>query len=209
MKVIGMNDPNGPLPQPEVARLARESAGCERCPLYARATQLVFGEGPAHAPVMFVGEQPGDQEDRIGRPFVGPAGGVLDAALQEAGLARSQSYVTNVVKHFKWEPQGKRRLHKHPNRYEIEQCRWWLDKELLAVDPKLVVALGAFAASALMRRPVVLRRERGRLLRWADGRDGLATIHPSAVLRAPHGAKRALMLQDFIADLKVVVSLAT
>ena len=114
-----------------------------------------------------------------------------------------------MVKHFKWEPQGKRRLHKHPNRYETEQCRWWLDQELLAVDPKLVVALGAFAASALMKRLVVLRRERGKLLQWADGRNGLATIHPSAVLRAPDSTARALMLQDFIADLKVVVSLAT
>jgi uracil-DNA glycosylase len=142
------------------------------------------------------------------RQAVRRAGGVLDVALQEAGLARSQSYVTNVVKHFKWEPRGKRRLHKHPNRHETEQCRWWLDKELLAVDPKLVVALGAFAASALMRRPVVLRRERGKLLQWADGRSGLATIHPSAVLRAPDGAARALMLQGFIADLKAVVSLA-
>ncbi|HTO79154.1 MAG TPA: UdgX family uracil-DNA binding protein [Methylocystis sp.] len=203
-----MFEPGGPRPHPDVGRLAKEAASCERCPLYARATQLVFGEGPAHAPVMFVGEQPGDQEDRSGRPFVGPAGGVLDTALREAGLARSQSYVTNVVKHFKWEEQGKRRLHKRPNRYETEQCRWWLDQELLAIDPKLIVALGAFASSALMKRPVVLRRERGKLLQWADGRSGLATIHPSAVLRAPDSAARALMLQDFIADLEVVVSFA-
>ena len=202
-----MVDPR-PFPRPDLEQLAEESAGCERCPLYAHATQVVFGEGPAHAPVMFVGEQPGDQEDRSGRPFVGPAGGVLDTALQKAGLARSQTYVTNVVKHFKWEPQGKRRLHKHPNRHETEQCRWWLDQELLAVDPKIVVALGAFAASALMRRPVVLLRERGRLLQWADGRNGLATVHPSAVLRAPDSAARAQMLQNLIADLKVVASLA-
>jgi uracil-DNA glycosylase family 4 len=131
------------------------------------------------------------------RQAVGPAGGVLDGALRQSGLERSQSYVTNVVKHFKWEPQGKRRLHKHPSRYEIEQCRWWLDKEMLAVDPKLVVAPGAFAACALMKRPVV--RERGKLLQWADGRNGLATIHPAAVLRAHDGEAREQMLQEFIA----------
>jgi uracil-DNA glycosylase len=129
-------------------------------------------------------------------------------ALKAAGVERSATYVTNIVKHFKWEQQGKRRLHKHPSHYEIEQCRWWLDQEFAAVEPKLVVALGVTAASALMKRPVVLTRERGRLLRLADGRNGLATIHPSAVLRMPDEAVRANAMNGFVADLKVAVALA-
>jgi uracil-DNA glycosylase len=168
-----------------LAQLAEEAARCVRCPLFRNATQVVFGEGPADAQVLMIGEQPGDQEDRVGRPFVGPAGQVLDRPLEQAGLTRSAVYITNTVKHFKHEQRGKRRLHKRPNRYDIDQCRWWLDCELAAIEPKLVVALGATAASALMGRAVVLARERGRLLRWRDGRAGLATIHPSAVLRMP------------------------
>jgi DNA polymerase len=156
---------------------------------------------------MMVGEQPGDQEDRTGRPFVGPAGRVLDKALKEVGLDRESVYVTNAVKHFKFQQRGKRRLHKHPKRYEIEQCRWWLDREFAAIDPRFVIALGATAASALMGRAVILARERGRLLRWQDGRAGLATIHPSAVLRMPDDAARSRALADFIKDLRVALAL--
>lgn len=190
-----------------LAELADEAAHCERCPLYRNATQTVFGEGPTDAPVVMVGEQPGDQEDRMGRPFVGPAGLVLDQALEAAGLDRGAVFVTNAVKHFKYEQSGKRRLHKQPNRYEVEQCRWWLDRELALVEPKLVVALGATAARALMRRTVVLKRDRGRLLRWADGRRGLATIHPSAVLRARDSEARHAALASLVSDLREAVLL--
>jgi uracil-DNA glycosylase len=189
------------------ARLAEEAAQCVRCPLFRIATQVVFGEGPADAEVMMIGEQPGDQEDRAGRPFVGPAGHVLDRALKEAGLYRGAVYITNAVKHFKHEQRGKRRLHKRPNRYEIEQCRWWLDREFAAIEPKLVIALGATAASALMGRAVVLARERGRLLRWRDGRAGLATIHPSAVLRMPDESARTEALEGFTHDLRLAHTL--
>jgi uracil-DNA glycosylase len=207
MKVIGMLDLNGAPFAPEVARLAEESACCDRCPLFARANHVVFGEGPTHLRSCSLASSQGIRRTAAAGPLSDPRA-ALDAGLRDSGWARSQSYVTNVVKHFKWEPQGKRRLHKHPSRYEIEQCRWWLHKEMLAVDPKLVVALGAFAASALMKPPVVLHRERPKLLRCSDGRSGLATIHPAAVLRAPDGAARTLMLEEFIADLRVVGSLA-
>jgi len=149
-----------------------------------------------------VGEQPGDQEDREGRPFVGPAGRILDLALEEVGLNRRSIYVTNAVKHFKHEQRGKRRIHKHPNREEVKQCRWWLDQELELVKPKLVVALGAVAASALLGRTVVLMRQRGRLLHWADGCRGLATIHPSAVLRMPDEASRHSALAGLVSDFR-------
>ncbi len=188
--------------------IAEEAAQCQRCSLYQHATQVVFGEGSIPALLMMIGEQPGDQEDREGRPFVGPAGRMLDAALRELKLDRRLIYLTNAVKHFKHELRGKRRLHKHPNRYEIEQCRWWLDQEFLLVRPKLVIALGAVAAAALMGRPVVLARERGRLLRWADGRQGLATIHPSAILRMPDEASRHDAYSRFVDDLRQAVVLA-
>jgi len=151
---------------------------------------------------MMVGEQPGDQEDREGRPFVGPAGRILDLALEEVGLNRRSIYVTNAVKHFKHEQRGKRRIHKHPNREEVKQCRWWLDQELELVKPKLVVALGAVAASALSGRTVVLMRQRGRLLHWAGGCRGLATIHPSAVLRMPDEASRHSALAGLVSDFR-------
>lgn len=134
----------------ELCRVASEAAHCERCPLYRDATQVVFGEGPVGALIMLVGEQPGDQEDRVGRPFVGPAGHILDQALADVGLERGSAYVTNAVKHFKHEQRGKRRLHKRPNRDEVKACRWWLDQEFALVRPKLVVALGATAAHAIL-----------------------------------------------------------
>jgi uracil-DNA glycosylase len=151
-----------------LAELADDASRCQRCPLFRHATQTVFGEGPANAQLMMVGEQPGDVEDREGHPFVGPAGRILDRALQKAGLDRRAIYVTNAVKHFKHEQRGKRRLHKRPNPDEVEKCRWWLEKELALVNPRLVIGLGALAAQALMGRKVILSRERGRLLRWAN-----------------------------------------
>jgi DNA polymerase len=188
--------------------IAEEAAKCQRCSLYQHATQVVFGEGSIPALLMMVGEQPGDQEDREGRPFVGPAGRMLDAALGELKLDRRLIYVTNAVKHFKHEQRGKRRIHRHPNRFELEQCRWWLNQEFLLVRPKLVIALGAVAAAALMDRSVVLARERGSLLRWADGRQGLATIHPSAILRMPDETSRHAAYSRFVEDLRQAVVLA-
>jgi uracil-DNA glycosylase family protein len=157
---------------------------------------------------MLVGEQPGDAEDRAGRPFVGPAGQLLDQALHEIGLDRRSVYVTNAVKHFKYEQRGKRRIHKQPNRYEVQRCRWWLDRELALVKPKLVVALGLTAARELTGRAVILARERGKLLPFANGLGLLVTIHPSAVLRMPDHAARQQALTSLTEDLKQAVSLA-
>jgi uracil-DNA glycosylase family protein len=170
----------------DLSNVEEAAAHCTRCPLYLNATQTVFGEGPATAAIMMVGEQPGDKEDIAGRPFVGPAGQLLDRALAEI-----VAYVTNAVKHFKNEPRGKRRLHKRLDRGEIQACPWWLDLELGVVKPKLVVALGATAAFALMGRTLVLARERGRLLRWSDGRAGLATIHPPRFSKCPTSLRDA------------------
>jgi uracil-DNA glycosylase family protein len=191
-----------------LSNVEEAAAACTRCPLYLNASQTVFGEGPAPAAIMMVGEQPGDKEDIAGRPFVGPAGQLLDRALAEIGLDRGSVYVTNAVKHFKNEPRGKRRLHKRPGRGEIQACRWWLDLELDAVKPKLVVALGATAAFALMGRTLVLARERGRPLRWLDGRAGLATIHPSAILRMPDEAERREAFSALADDLREALRLS-
>src|SRR3954464_5473862 len=153
---------------------------CHRCPLYRNATQAVPGEGPNHARVMLVGEQPGDKEDHAGKPFVGPAGRLLDQALSDAGIPRRETFVTNAVKHFKFEPRGKRRLHKKPNAYEIERCHWWLEQERAIVQPELIVALGATAARSLMGRTVTITKLRGEVQALADGTQLLVTIHPSA-----------------------------
>jgi uracil-DNA glycosylase family protein len=190
-----------------LSKIGEEAAHCTRCPLYLNATQTVFGEGPVTAAMMMVGEQPGDKEDIAGRPFVGPAGQMLDRALAEIGLDRGSVYVTNAVKHFKNEQRGKRRLHKRPDSREIQACRWWLDLEIDALKPKFVVALGATAAFALMGRTLVLARERGRLLRWSDGRAGLATIHPSAILRMRGEAERREAFSGFAGDLREAVRL--
>jgi uracil-DNA glycosylase family protein len=163
--------------------LAAEAAGCTRCDLYKNAIQTVFGEGPADAALMLVGEQPGDQEDLAGRPFVGPAGKVLDRALEAAGLDRAEIYITNAVKHFKNEPRGKRRLHKKPDTSEIAACRWWLDHELELVQPAIAVALGATAARGLLRKAMTINANRGRLLELPGGTKGLITVHPSYLLR--------------------------
>lgn len=186
----------------ELAQIAQAIACCERCPLYIDATQAVIGEGPAPAAIMLVGEQPGDQEDRAGRPFVGPAGRLLDRALRESGLDRSNVFVTNVVKHFKHEQRGKRRIHKQPSRYEVRQCRWWLDREIAIVRPKLVVALGTTAAREIAGRPITISRERGRLIRIDDEWNALATNHPAAILRIREETSRNDAYVAFIADLK-------
>ena len=189
----------------QLRKVAAEAAHCERCPLYRDATQTVFGEGPIGALIMLVGEQPGDQEDRAGRPFVGPAGRVLDEGLAAAGLDRAATYVTNAVKHFKHEERGKRRLHKHPDRGEVQACRWWLDRELALVRPKLVVALGAIAAREILQRPVVLAKTRGKVFSFADRHRALATMHPSAILRMRDEASRRQAFARFVDDLREAV----
>jgi uracil-DNA glycosylase len=200
-----------PIAKPSASKLAkaaREAKSCTRCSLYKNATQTVFGEGPVGARLMLVGEQPGDQEDLAGRPFVGPAGRMLDRALRDVGVDRTQVYVTNVVKHFKNEPRGKRRLHKKPSRHEVEVCKVWFDQELALVQPRFVVALGVTAASALMGKAVTLSRTRGKIVTFADGRQGLVTIHPSAILRAPDEAGRRTAYAGLVKDLKLLAKSA-
>lgn len=184
---------------------------CRGCPLWKIGTQTVFGEGPGHARVVFVGEQPGDREDLEGKPFVGPAGRLLDEALGSAGIDRSVVYVTNAVKHFKWEPVGKRRLHKKPSAREIAACRPWLDAELEALEPEVVVALGATAAQDLMGASFRVTRDRGRVFRDVAFSNVtihafVATVHPSSILRGDP-AERAAALAAFVADLKIVAKL--
>jgi uracil-DNA glycosylase family protein len=181
---------------------------CRRCPLYRNATQAVPGEGPSHAKVMLVGEQPGDKEDLAGKPFVGPAGRVLDSALADAGIPRDETLVTNAVKHFKFEPRGKRRLHKKPNAYEIERCHWWLEQERAIVKPEIVVALGATAARSLMGRTVTIGKVRGETLKLADGTQLVVTIHPSALLRTQDEAGKRAGYAAFVKDLERVARLA-
>lgn len=186
-----------------LAGLRASAKGCTRCPLHAPATQTVFGEGPPDAPVIFVGEQPGDQEDLAGRPFVGPAGQLFDRALAEAGLDRRRVYVTNAVKHFKFVLRGKRRIHQKPDAGEIEACKWWLTEELRLIRPRLAVALGATAARALTGRTVTIGRERGRLTSLAD-LPGLITVHPSYLLRLPDKAAQKAEYGRFVEELAMV-----
>ena len=188
-------------PMPTIEQLRRDAAGCTRCDLYLTGTQVVFGEGSPKAGVVLVGEQPGDQEDRAGRPFVGPAGKLLDRALAEAGIDRSQVYVTNAVKHFKWVARGKRRIHQKPNAAEIAACRLWLDGELAALEPRVLVALGATAAQALYGRSFRVTKSRGVPVETPLAPLAFATIHPSAVLRAED---REGEFQGLVDDLKVV-----
>lgn len=185
--------------------LAAAEAACRRCPLYKNATQVVPGEGLKRARLMLVGEQPGDQEDKQGRPFVGPAGRVLAEGLEDAGIARKDTFITNAVKHFKWEPRGKRRLHKRPNPYEIEQCRWWLDLERQLVKPEIVVALGATALHSLFGKGIPVKSVRGRVLDMADGGRLLATVHPSYILRIQDEADKQAQYRQFVSDLKACV----
>jgi uracil-DNA glycosylase family protein len=186
------------LPNLQVA-----SKRCEGCDLYKLGTQTVFGDGAAHARVMFVGEQPGDKEDLSGKPFVGPAGALLDKALLAAGIDRKQVYVTNAVKHFKWEPRGKRRIHKKPSSLEIAACRPWLDSEIEVVRPDVVVCLGATAAQALLGRTFKVTQRRGEVIEQ-DGQNFVATVHPSSILRAPDEETRHEEMERFIEDLKQV-----
>jgi len=170
-------------PEKALKLLRVEARGCTRCDLYKNATQTVFGEGPADASLMLIGEQPGDQEDLAGLPFVGPAGQLFDRALEEAGIDRARVYVTNAVKHFKFEPRGKRRIHKKPSNNEIEACRWWLDNELDLVQPAVAVAMGATAARGLMRKAMSINANRGRLIPLSDATQAVITVHPSYLLR--------------------------
>ena len=190
--------------QPTVDALRDAAARCTGCDLYKDATPTVFGEGPERAQIMLVGEQPGDAEDLAGHPFVGPAGRLLDRCLVEARIDRKQTYVTNVVKHFKWVPRGPRRIHSKPSAVEIEACFPWLEAEISVVKPQVVVALGATAAQALFGRAFRVTRDRGRLVPFALAPRALATVHPSALLRAPDEETRRREIERFIDDLRQV-----
>jgi DNA polymerase len=188
--------------QPSLPGLKEAAAGCQACDLYKTGTQTVFGEGAAHARVMFIGEQPGDREDMEGKPFVGPAGRVLDEALVAAGIDRTRVYVTNAVKHFKWKPAGKRRLHQKPNAAEISACRPWLDAEIAVVRPAYLVLLGATAAQGILGRDFRVTTQRGQFLDRPGLPTMMATVHPSSILRAPDDESRELEMQAFIRDLR-------
>jgi DNA polymerase len=193
--------------RPTLSKLREAAAGCRRCHLWERGTQTVFGEGRARASVLLVGEQPGNDEDLEGRPFVGPAGRVLDEGLEEAGIDRREAYVTNAVKHFKWEPRGKRRIHQKPNWTEMTACRLWLEGELAVVKPEIVVALGATAAQTLLGRSFRVTKQRGVPVESELHPRVVATVHPSSILRAPDAEARRAAMEDFVSDLRVVAKL--
>jgi uracil-DNA glycosylase len=188
--------------------LAEAEAACTRCPLYRDATQAVPGEGPRQAPFMLVGEQPGDKEDLAGKPFVGPAGRMLDQALADAGIARDETFVTNAVKHFKHEMRGKRRLHKRPNNYEIERCKIWLDRERELVEPTIIIALGVTATRSLIGKTVTIAKMRKTPVDMADGTRLVVTIHPSALLRIKDEADKRAAYGEFVTDLKAAKAAA-
>ncbi|WP_315779706.1 UdgX family uracil-DNA binding protein [Bradyrhizobium sp. SZCCHNPS1003] len=190
----------------DLETLHEEAAGCRACPLWKDATQTVFGEGPAHAPLMLVGEQPGDKEDLTGHPFVGPAGQILDRALAEAGIDRAKVYVTNAVKHFKFVPRGKIRLHQKPNTPEIKACRQWYERELATVRPALVVALGATAAQSVFGRITPVNKSRGHVVDLPDGPKAMVTVHPSYLLRLPDADAKAREYERFVEDLKIAAA---
>ena len=201
--------PGQPVPElipdrPSIPKVRTIAKGCKACDLYKRGTQTVFGEGHPRADVMLVGEQPGDAEDLAGHPFVGPAGKLLDKALAQAGIDRARVYVTNVVKHFKWEPRGKRRIHAKPNANEIGACRPWLDTEIALVRPRVLVCLGATAAQALLGRGFRVTQLRGTFIESSLAPKVTATVHPSSILRAPDDESRRQEMREFIADLKKV-----
>jgi uracil-DNA glycosylase len=191
-------------PRPSLPAVREAAAGCRACDLWRSGTQTVFGEGTGTADVMFVGEQPGDREDIEGRPFVGPAGGLLDRALEEAGIDRRKVYVTNVVKHFKWTRKGKRRIHQKPNAEQIAACRPWLDTEIALVKPRVIVCLGATAAQALLGRQFRVTKQRGVFVESDLAPRVVATIHPSAILRSPDEASRREETAAFVEDLRTV-----
>jgi probable DNA metabolism protein len=196
-----------PPPADTIPGLRRQAEGCRRCPLWQDATQTVFGEGPESAEVVFVGEQPGDQEDIAGKPFVGPAGKVFDEVIRHAGIERQKLYVTNAVKHFKFEPRGKRRIHQKPNAGEVRACRWWLDHELSIIRPRLVVALGATAAQSLLGKAVAVTKMRGRAIEREDGLRVFITIHPSFILRIREAADKQAERERFVKDMVAVKEL--
>ena len=191
-------------PRPTIRKLRATAATCTACPLYAHATQTVFGEGPVPAGLMLIGETPGDQEDRLGHPFVGPAGKLLDRCLEDVGITRDETYITNAVKHFKWEPRGKRRLHKKPNALEIAACKPWLEAEIALVKPKVVVLLGATAAKTLLGASFRVSHERGRVVRAGLAPYVMATVHPSALLRVPDDETRHREIARFVTELRDV-----
>jgi DNA polymerase len=193
-------------PDPDLDKLKEAAAGCTACPLHERGTQTVFGEGRARSRVMLVGEQPGDQEDLKGRPFVGPAGQLLDWALEKAGIDRSQAYVTNVVKHFKWVPRGKRRIHSKPSSMEIKACLPWLEEELELVKPEVLVCLGATAAQALLGSTFRVTRERGTFVRSNLAPRVMATVHPSSLLRIEDDAERKDAIREFVRELRKIAA---
>jgi uracil-DNA glycosylase len=192
--------------RPSLPKLRQAAAGCTACPLHETGTQTVFGEGSSKAEVVFVGEQPGDQEDLQGKPFVGPAGKLFDKALEDAGIDRSQVYVTNVVKHFKWQARGKRRIHQKPNWSEIAACRPWLEAELEVIQPRVLVCLGATAAQALLGRDFRVSRQRGELVESDLAENVIATVHPSSILRADDEA-REIEYRELVGDLEKVAQL--
>jgi len=192
--------------RPSLPKLKEAAAGCTACPLHETGTQTVFGEGTSKAEVVFVGEQPGDQEDLQGKPFVGPAGKLLDRALEDAGIDRSQAYVTNVVKHFKWQARGKRRIHQKPNWSEISACRPWLEAELDVIKPRVLVCLGATAAQALLGRDFRVSRQRGEPVESDLADKVIATVHPSSILRADEET-REREYRELVNDLKTVAKL--
>ena len=192
---------------PSLETLRKEAADCRACPLWKDATQTVFGEGPQAAQLMLVGEQPGDKEDLAGKPFVGPAGLVLDRGLQEAGIDRKKAYVTNAVKHFKFVPRGKIRLHQKPTTPEIKACRQWYERELASIKPALVVAMGATSAQSVFGKITPINKNRGRLIDLADGIKALVTVHPSYLLRLPDADAKAREYARFVDDLKIAAAL--
>lgn len=200
-----------PAPVPDTASLtkvAKAAKSCTACPLYKNATQTVFGEGPKRATIMMIGEQPGDSEDVTGKPFVGPAGRMLDRALEEAGFDRAEVYVTNAVKHFKWEPRGKRRIHQKPRSRDIAACRPWLEAELRLVEPKLVVCLGSTAGQTIFGPTFRVTKQRGKLLESPLAKRVVATVHPSSLLRQPDRESQEREYKNFVADLRVALEAA-
>jgi len=189
-----------------LSALAEQEATCTRCPLYKNATQVVPGEGSPHARVLLIGEQPGDVEDRAGRPFVGPSGTLLDIALERAGVERDRCFVTNAVKHFKFDPRGKRRLHKKPDAGEIDACRWWLDRERALLQPGLIVALGATAIRGALGRSEAVSHLRGEIFNLDGGAQFLATVHPSSLLRLKDESDKRQAWRGFLADLRKIAS---
>jgi DNA polymerase len=196
-------------PKDRLAKIRRRAADCERCDLFKRATQTVFGEGDASATIVFVGEQPGDVEDREGRPFVGPAGRLLRDALGEAGFDPEQVYITNAVKHFKWSERGKRRIHERPNREEVIACHMWLEEELAVIRPRALVALGATAATMLFGSGVKVTRDRAKPVTSSLAPFATVTVHPASILRAPDSTARVKARRDFVADLKAIAARLT